>query len=215
MLKKLLLISLALLLTLSFVVACDGEDEDPEYLDSDYEYEEVDYDDEDEDYDEEDLYEEDDYDYVTDCEDELDEDLDYDEDIELDGGMPEMDVLGYLVVVDGEGVPGASFEFVGDDAIFPTHVSLMALDSTLGMDVFWNMQTEEVSLMGLNGFATFTVGSADFVVNGETITLDQESVRVGDEIYVPIAFFRDVYGAAGAYFSGGSVFIDTEETDMN
>ena len=214
MLKKLLLISLALLLTLSFVVACDGEDEDPEYLDSDYEYEDVDYDDED--YDEEELYEEDDYDYddEADYEVELDEDLDFDEAV-LDGEMPGIDVLGYLVVVDGEGVPGASFEFVGDDAIFPTHVSLMALDSILGMDVFWNMQTEEVSLMGLNGFATFTVGSADFVVNGETIALDQESVRVGDEIYVPIAFFRDVYGAAGAYFSGGSVFIDTEETDMN
>ena len=103
---------------------------------------------------------------------------------------------------------------VGDDAIFPTHVSLMAVDSALGMDVFWNLQTDEASFTGLNGFVMFVVGSADFIVEGETITLDQESLRIDDEIYVPIQFFRDVFGAGSAYFSGGHVFIHTEGGDM-
>jgi len=119
------------------------------------------------------------------------------------------------VVVNGMDIPGTSLETIGEDEIFPTHVSLMPLDLALGMDVFWNMQTDEASLTGRNGFVTFNVGSADFNVEGETITLIHESVRIGDEIYVPIAFFADIYGAAGAYFHGGTVFIDTEETDMH
>ncbi|MCL2249293.1 MAG: copper amine oxidase N-terminal domain-containing protein [Oscillospiraceae bacterium] len=138
--------------------------------------------------------------------------------------LPEVDVVEpddndefvlYPVWVDGVGIPNASFVVVGDDSLFPTHVSLMALDLALSMDVFWNMQTDELSLMGLNGFVTFTVGSTEFIVEGETITLEQEVVRIDDEIYVPLQFFRDVYGAAGAYFLEGSVFIDTEETDMH
>jgi len=119
----------------------------------------------------------------------------------------------YPVWVDGVGIPNARFAIVDED--FPTHVSLMPLDLALGMDVFWNMQTDELSLMGLNGFVTFTVGSAEFIVEGESITLEQPVMRADDEIFVPIQFFRDVFGAAGAYFFEGSVFIDTEETDMH
>jgi hypothetical protein len=138
--------------------------------------------------------------------------------------LPEVDMVEpddndefvpYPVWVDGVGIPNASFVVVGDDSLFPTHVSLMALDLALGMDVFWNMQTDELSLMGFNGFATFSVGSAEVIVEGERITLDQEIIRIEDEIYVPLQFFRDVFGAAGAYFLEGSVFIDTEETDMH
>ena len=129
------------------------------------------------------------------------------EDIDTDWSL-------YAVIVDGVGIPGASLETVGEDEIFPTHVSLMAVDSALGMDVFWDMQTDEASLMGHNGFVTFVVGSADFVVDGEPITLEHESLRIGDEIYVPIQFFRDVFGAGNAYFSGGHVFIHTEGGDM-
>jgi len=119
----------------------------------------------------------------------------------------------YPVIIDGVGVPGASLETVGDE-IFPTHVSLMALERGLNIDVFWNLQTDEVFFPGLNGNIHFFAGSADFDVDGETITLDQESLRIGDEIYVPIPFFRDVFGAGSAYFSGGHVFIHTEGGDM-
>ncbi|MCL2367818.1 MAG: copper amine oxidase N-terminal domain-containing protein [Oscillospiraceae bacterium] len=120
----------------------------------------------------------------------------------------------YPVIIDGVGVPGSSFEMIGEDAIFPTHVGLMSLERVLGVDVFWNLETGYVSFQGLNGFINFVVGSADFEVDGETITLDQESVRIGDELYVPISFFRDVFGAGSAYFSGGHVIIDMEGEDM-
>jgi len=120
----------------------------------------------------------------------------------------------YPVIINGVGVPGASLEMVGEDEIFPTHVSLMAIERALDVDVFWNMQTNEVSFPGLNGFISFVVGSADFTVAGETITLEQESLRIDDEIYLPIPFFRDVFGADSAYFSGGHVFIDFEDGDM-
>jgi len=131
------------------------------------------------------------------------------------GELPDdIDWSRYPVIVDGVGVSDASFEMVGDDEIFPTHVSLMPLESVLGVDVFWNMQTNEVSFQGLNGFISFVVGSADFTLDGEVITLEQESLRIDDEIYLPLAFFRDVFGAGSAYFSGGHVYIHTEGGDM-
>lgn len=134
--------------------------------------------------------------------------------VEEDLEEPDTDWSQYPVIIDGVGVPGASLETVGDDEIFPTHVSLMAIERALNVDVFWNLQTGEVFFPGLNGNIHFFVGSADFDVDGETITLAQESLRIGDELYVPILFFRDVFGAGSAYFSGGNVFINTEGGDM-
>jgi len=130
------------------------------------------------------------------------------------GELPDVDWSLYPVIVDGVGVPGSSFEMIGEGAIFPTHVSLMAIERALGVDIFWNLQTDEVFFPGLKGNIHFFAGSADFEVDGETITLDQESVRIGEEIYVPIQFFRDVFGAGSAYFSGGNVFIHTEGDGM-
>jgi len=131
------------------------------------------------------------------------------------GEIEDSDLDGiHAVIVDGVGIPGSSFEMIGEDAIFPTHVGLMAIEQALGADVFWNMQTGEVSLMSPNGFITFMVGSTDFYIDGEPITLAEESVRIGDEIYVPIPFFRDVFGAGSAYFEGGNVFIGMDGSDM-
>jgi len=127
----------------------------------------------------------------------------------------ETDWSQYSVIVNGVGVLGASFTMIGDDAIFPTHVSLMAVaERGFHADVFWNVQTDEVFFPGLNGNIHFFAGSAEFTVEGETITLEQESLRIGDEIYVPIQFFRDVFGAGSAYFLDGHVFIDIEGGDM-
>jgi len=132
-----------------------------------------------------------------------------------DSEFEDADWSVYPVIIDGVGVPGSSFEMIGDDAIFPTHVSLMAIERALGVDIFWNLQTDEVFFPGLKGNIHFFVGTTEFAVDGETIILDQESLRMGEEIYVPIQFFRDVFGASSAYFSGGNVFINTEGGDMH
>lgn len=129
--------------------------------------------------------------------------------------MDDTDWSQYAVIIDGVGVSGASLQMIGEDEIFPTHVSLMALEQALNTDIFWNLQTDEVFFPGLNGNIHFFAGSADFTVDGETITLAQEALRIDDELYVPIQFFRDVYGASAAYFSGGHVFIHTEGGDMD
>ena len=135
--------------------------------------------------------------------------------IEEDLGELGTDWSQYAVIIDGVGVPGASLQMIGEDEIFPTHVSLMALERALNTDVFWNLETDEVFFPGLNGNIHFFAGSADFTVDGETITLAQEALRIDDELYVPIQFFRDVFGASSAYFSGGHVFIHTVGGDMD
>ena len=188
--KKIALLLLTLLLVLSFA-ACTGSQAPDEPIDEELPIEEAPYEDEDDGY----------AIPVPPIGDIGDMDLDADWSL-------------YPVIVDGVGVQGASLEMIGEDEIFPTHVSLMALERALGIDVFWNLQTDEVSFPGLNGFINFTVGTAEFDVDGEVITLEQESFRTDDEIYVPILFFRDVFGASSAYFAGGHVFIHTEGGDM-
>jgi len=121
----------------------------------------------------------------------------------------------YDIIVDGEGLVGAHVIFIGDDAIFPTHLELTPVAAALGADVEWNQDTNEVALKGLNGDISFIVGSYDFTVDGETVTLFLPSVDFYGTVYVPISFFRDVFGMASAYSQEGRFYISSTESDMN
>jgi len=121
----------------------------------------------------------------------------------------------YDIVVEGEGLVGAHVIFVGEDAIFPTHLELAPVAEALGAAVEWNRDTNMVTLEGLNGGISFVAGSYDFTVDGETVTLLQPSVNFYGTIYVPILFFRDVFGMASAYSQEGRFFISRVESDMH
>ena len=117
---------------------------------------------------------------------------------EIESG--EIDWSRYPIIVNGVGITD-SFQTVGEDEIFPTHVPLVAVAEAFDVEVEWDEDTDEVMLEGLNGEITFTVGSAVFEVDGRRVTLGQPSVEIDDTIYVPTLFFRDVFGAGSAYFS--------------
>jgi len=119
------------------------------------------------------------------------------------------------VIIDGVGVPGSSHRLIGEDDIFPNYVSLVPVAIALGADVYTiDSYPAQVTLEGLNGRIGFAIGSEDFEVDGETITLNLPALEVDGEIYVPILFFRDGCGADSAFFSGGEVHISTAAGDM-
>lgn len=117
----------------------------------------------------------------------------------------------YQVIVNGQPVPGAFLLEGGGDA--PTYVTLMPVLAALGAEGI-NVDSGEVTLEGVNGSISFTVWSNDFAVNGDPIDLVYESFEIDGTIYVPILFFRDVFGMERAVFHDGHVFIDNEISDM-
>jgi len=134
-----------------------------------------------------------------------DVDADYENDFDMDYVWP-------TIYVNGEGIPGVDHIIVGDD-IFPTHVPLIPVAEALGVTVtIDDTAPATVTLAGLNGNISFAVGSEDFMVNGEVMTLNQPSVEIDGVVYVPVMFFRDVFGGS-AFSSGGEVHISADGAD--
>lgn len=122
-------------------------------------------------------------------------------------GNNEIDWSQYPIIVNGKGV--AADSIIVGDSDFPTHVPLLPVAEALDAEVTIDNEINEITMEGLKGNISFAVGSENFVVNGETITLTQPVVKIYGVIYVPILFFRDVFGAGNAAWIGGHVYIDT------
>ena len=118
------------------------------------------------------------------------------------------------IIVDGVGLAGVFARSVSDEDSFLTHVPLKAVAGFLGADVNWDQDTGEVTLEGLKGPIAFTVGSNDFDVAGETVTLYHAAMEFYGDVYVPVLFFRDVFGMGSVYSLCGQVIINTEPDDM-
>ncbi|MCL2361724.1 MAG: copper amine oxidase N-terminal domain-containing protein [Defluviitaleaceae bacterium] len=121
----------------------------------------------------------------------------------------------YCIVIDGEGLVGPLAIFMNPDVDFQTHVELMPVVEFLGSPAEWNQETGEVTLEGRNGSISFIVGSNDFNVDGQNVTLHNGSVDFYGTVYVPILFFRDVFGMGSAYSFEGRIYINTEADDMH
>ena len=132
---------------------------------------------------------------------------DYEAISELDPGLMDGEGFNGGVVVNGEFLPGAFT--MGEDPAFPTYVPLMHILAALDASVY--VQRPVVTVEGLLGTITFEIGSYDFDVDGTTITLPFNSFEVDGTIYVPIPFFREVFGMNNAYVMDGTVFINNDE----
>jgi len=117
-----------------------------------------------------------------------------------------------VIIVDGVGVEGSYVITVGASD-FPTHVPLIMVAEALDARVEWNRDTNEVMLPGRNGFIMFTAGTAGYRVAGETIDWLAPAAVIDGELYVPIPFFRAVFGMGQAIWMGGHVYIDTHGFD--
>jgi len=120
----------------------------------------------------------------------------------------------YCIVIDGEGLVGPNSLFMDWEMSHQSHVELIPVAEFLGAEVEWNQETNVVTLEGRNGSISFVVGSNDFTVNGETVTLYHASEDFYGMLVVPVLFFSDVFGMASAYAFEGRIYIDSVDTDM-
>ncbi|MFC7677935.1 stalk domain-containing protein [Paenibacillus sp. GCM10028914] len=86
-------------------------------------------------------------------------------------------------------LPAAPFERQGR-----TFVPLRVISDLLGADVQWN-KTDQTVTIGNNGDSIIlTVGSAEMLVNGESVITDSAPIVIGDTTYVPIRFIAAQLG---------------------
>jgi len=126
----------------------------------------------------------------------------------------EIDWSLFPIIIDGQrGVAADWHTAEGED--FPTHIPLLPVAAALGVtvDIAYSFPPE-VNMEGRNGQINFTVGMYEFSVAGHLIELWQPSLLIDGDIYVPIPFFRDVFGMGAARWMGGHVHLDTETDDM-
>jgi len=98
------------------------------------------------------------------------------------------------------------------DGIF--YVPLRIVAETLGATVTWDYDNHRVSIDSPNGIITFAPGQRAFMLNGEYVSIgdpEQPSLLIDERTYVPIRFFRDVFGMNNAYMHAGEAHIDNEE----
>ena len=126
---------------------------------------------------------------------------------------PENDGAPPLEFADNQGmfINGIQVDFTWRQEWDSFLVPVRATAEELGASVTWNYDTREVSIEGRKGLITFRPGSADFTVDGDVVTLNQPSMLIGNTTYVPILFFRDVFGMNNAYMHAGEAHIDNEE----
>ncbi|MCL2360220.1 MAG: copper amine oxidase N-terminal domain-containing protein [Defluviitaleaceae bacterium] len=119
----------------------------------------------------------------------------------------------FPIIIDGQrGVAADWYTAPGED--FPTHIPLAPVAAALGvvLDIADSFPPE-VSMEGRQGPITFTVGTYIFNIGSQRVDLWQPSLLVDGEIYVPIPFFRDVFGMGQAMWMGGHVHLNTEAMD--
>ena len=83
----------------------------------------------------------------------------------------------------------------------------------LGATVTWVEDSGEVTMTGLNGEITFEAGASEFMVDDESFSLAASSVVMDGTLYVPLMFFRDIYGAGSVTVQSGEVHINTHAPD--
>ena len=118
-----------------------------------------------------------------------------------------------VIIIDGVGLAGSYTITVGESD-FPTHIPLVMVAEALNSTVHWNTDTNAVALTGRNGNITFTAGNANYMVQNEAFDWLAPSVVQNGNLYVPIPFFRVVFGMGQSAWFGGHVTISTEGDDM-
>ena len=108
------------------------------------------------------------------------------------------------IVVNGAVLSGVN-AYPSTAGASPTHVPAAQVAWALGAEV--TGAGLDTAIEGLNGTIFFMVGSNEFDVNGETITLPHNTIQHNNVIYVPISFFSEAFG--------GSVSVDGNRIYIN
>ncbi|MCL2016461.1 MAG: copper amine oxidase N-terminal domain-containing protein [Defluviitaleaceae bacterium] len=93
--------------------------------------------------------------------------------------------------------------------LVPLRSVLIALN--LDSTITWDEATRSIGLSNGTQQIQLSVGSNEYVVDDQTITLDTAPVIIDSHTFVPFNFFSLIFGMNNAFFLEGQVFIDNEE----
>jgi len=99
------------------------------------------------------------------------------------------------IVVNGAVLSGVN-AYPSTAGASPTHVPAAQVAWALGAEV--TGAGLDTAIEGLNGTIFFMVGSNEFDVNGETITLPHSTIQHNNVTYVPISFFSEAFGGSAS-----------------
>jgi hypothetical protein len=123
------------------------------------------------------------------------------------------DAYQIIITLNGasRGVENARYTAV-DEGIF---VPLRAITEALGFSPSWNEAARSITVDGPRGEISLRIGSPDYYLtspSGFTSTHTLAPPIIHNSLtYVPLAFFREVYGFNNAWHEGGVVLLDNFE----
>ncbi|MDR0272693.1 MAG: copper amine oxidase N-terminal domain-containing protein [Clostridiales bacterium] len=132
-------------------------------------------------------------------------------------GDENADLNSYDIVITinglSRGVP-ASHATVGD-SVFPNYVPLRAVTEMLGYIPTWNAELREIVVNSPRGEITlridspyYTLISPNEIISSFTL---EPPIIINNFTYVPLAFFREVFGFNNVHFEGGNISLDNGE----
>ena len=119
----------------------------------------------------------------------------------------------FPIVVDGEEL-GSTAKAVGADQIFPNYLPLVAVADALGATDFGGVAGLGATAVAGGTFNFRTpagrnisgiIGSPDFTAGTTAVSLAEPALAIDGLVYVPLSFFREVFGVPSVFFEGGQV----------
>ena len=119
----------------------------------------------------------------------------------------------FPIVINGEELDSTA-KAVGADQIFPNYLPLVAVADALGATDFGGVAGLGAIAVAGGGFNLRTptgrniagnIGSPDFTAGTTTMTLSEPALAIDGLVYVPLSFFREVFGIPNVFFEGGQV----------
>ena len=118
------------------------------------------------------------------------------------------------ILINGEVLEGADWEQIVSEEHTFIYVPVRAVAEALGATVTWDYDNYAVSIQTGDNTISFGINSTEFTLNGEVLSIEnppQPALLINERTYVPLRFFRDVFGMNNAYMHAGQVVIDNEE----
>jgi hypothetical protein len=113
------------------------------------------------------------------------------------------------VVVNGETTTAL---LLRDEFGVPIGVPLRVVVSMLGYPISWDARTASVTVGSPRGNVSFYVGTTEFVVEDRILAIATPSIAARGRVYVPLTFWRDVFGA-DVVFDAGTLFVTATTAD--
>lgn len=130
----------------------------------------------------------------------------------LSRGVPNARIMS---LVDGNVIYGVAEDLNHLSGGFSIYVPLRAVTEMLGFTPEWNAERRVVTVNSPSGEISINMNYTNYtLVNHGGVEVHialSRPLMLGDRTYVPLQFFRELYGFNNAWWEGGQVYLDNAE----